>query len=772
MTSSAAQDPRAPIRWRPDRAVAVSPDGEEVWQFGGAGPVRLAGRGAGPLALQIDGRHTMDEVVARAVAAGMPAEDARRTIRRWRDAGHVVAASSEPARPAVRVVDRTEPAAGSAAPDLGEDAARLAAALRLAGVDVDVEPEGGPDDGSAPPALTAVVIDDLLAVRRSVEGLAAPLLAVQLRGDRPLVSPLLQADASCPACLEHRMRVRRSMELVAAARVGRELPPASPVRHEPAILLAAGVVAAVARALSGAVPFGGSPGVRPPREVHRRHLAVIDPRSGRVEHHELVPVAACPACDPGGKSVAASHLEGPPPGSEEARAGAGGAGPHPVEAAVRGDGAFRVEDPYATWERHARLVGDVVGLVPHVSPTGAAALRAFSAGANVAAAGDLVLLRSKLRSASGGKGLTLTAARTGALAEALERDTLRARGGEPYRRGRMADLEGAIHPNDVQLFSERQLHRAEQLAALGLEQDTGPKGFHRVPARFDPGAEHDWSPVANLRTGALRWMLSSLVWFAWPRQGPDQPQGSSNGAAAGNTLEEALLQGLLELVERDSVALWWLPRCRRPAIDLAAWDDPRVEAALSPQRALGTDVWVLDVTTDLGIPAAVAVAVGVEPVPRAPLLGFGAHLDPVIAVVRALTELAQMQAPLTTLAPGTPLELPGPAERSWFAEVTPESEPWLSPSGLIAPARSPRYASLQEALEDLVARLSDRGLDLLWADCTRPDIGLPVVRTWAPGLRHFWNRFAPGRLYNVPPAIGWCPPGYGEDDLNPRGLIL
>ena len=46
------------------------------------------------------------------------------------------------------------------------------------------------------------------------------------------------------------------------------------------------------------------------------------------------------------------------------------------------------------------------------------------------------------------------------------------------------------------------------------------------------------------------------------------------------------------------------------------------------------------------------------------------------------------------------------------------------------------------------------------------------MRTWAPGLRHFWNRFAPGRLYDVPPAIGWCGPGYGEDDLNPRAMIL
>ncbi len=771
MTATTANDPRVPVRWRPDRAVAVSPDGAEVWHFGGAGPVRLAGRGAGPIAGAVDGRRTLDEVIAHAVAAGMRGEDAERIARRWLVAGHLVAAlpACAPDRPLVRVVDRTSQAEERAATDPGDDSARLEAALALAGVDV--VRDAGPTGGGAPPALTVFVVDDLLAAGRSVSAAAGPAIAVQVRGERALVSPLLHPDASCPACLVERIRLRRTMDLLAASRVGRSLPPASPVLHDAAVPLAAGVVAAAARSLWGAGPAAASPA----GDVHRRNVAAIDPGSGRVEFHPLVPVAACPACDPGGKSVVASHLETRPGGfagarADAARADAARTASRPAEPYVRGEGAFRVVDPQATWERYSHLVGDVVGVVPYVSATGPAALRAYSAGANVAAADDLVLLRSKLRSASGGKGITLTAARTGALAEALERDTLRARGREPFRRGRMGDLDCAVHPNDVQLFSEQQLHRAEQLAALGLEQDAGSKGFHRVPARFDPGAEHDWSPVADLRTGSIRWMLSSLVWFAWPGRSPNQPQGSSNGAAAGNSVEEALLQGLLELVERDSVALWWHPRCRRPAIDLSAWDDPRIEAALSPQRALGTDAWVLDLTSDLGIPAAVAVGVG--PVRRAPLLGFGAHLDPVIAVVRALTELSQMQSPLAAMGPGATLELPGPAERSWFAEVTPESEPWLSPSGLVAPASSPRYASLGEALEDLAGRLSERGLEVLWADCTRPDVGLPVVRTWAPGLRHFWNRFAPGRLYDVPPAIGWCPPGYGEDDLNPRAMIL
>ena len=742
-----------PVRWRPGKAVATSTDGAEVWHFGGAGPIRLAGRGAGPLAAAVDGRRTLEEVIAHAVACGMPEADAARIARRWWDSGHLVALAPEPDLPLVGLVDAT--ARGDA--ELGPETARLAAALELAGVALATAEREG-----APPTLTAVVVDDLLAAADALAGVRGPALAVQLRGERALVSPLLHPGASCPACLVERLRVRRSMDVLAAARTGRDLPPPSPVLHDAAVPLAAGVVAAAARAWDPAAPAGGP---------HRRHLTVIDPRSGRVEHQALVPVAGCPACDPAGPTVAASHLSASPLGTL-APSGVRETGREPQEPSGEGGGGFRVVDPADTWERYAPLVGDVVGVVPHVTRTGPPALRAFSAGLNVAAAGDPALLRSKLRSASGGKGITLSGARTGALAEALERDSLRTRGREPVRAERMADLEEAIHPNAVQLFSDRQLDRVEQLAALGLDLDAATTSRRKTPRRFDPGAEHDWSAVADLRTGKVRWMLASLVWLGWPLRAPGQPQGCSNGAAAGNTLEEALLQGLLELVERDSVALWWYPRCRRPAIDLAAWDDPRIEAALAPQRALGTDVWVLDLTTDLGVPAAAAVAVGLPLAPRTPLLGYGAHLDPVLAVVRALTELAQMQAPVAALSPGTALEFPGPAESAWFAEVTASSEPWLVPAGRIAPARSPRYATLAEAIEDLSGRLFRRGLEVLWADCTRPDLGLPVVRTWAPGLRHFWNRFAPGRLYDVPPAIGWCSPGYGEDDLNPREMIL
>ena len=52
-------------------------------------------------------------------------------------------------------------------------------------------------------------------------------------------------------------------------------------------------------------------------------------------------------------------------------------------------------------------------------------------------------------------------------------------------------------------------------------------------------------------------------------------------------------------------------------------------------------------------------------------------------------------------------------------------------------------------------RIAQAGHDVLVLDQSRPDIDLAVVRVIAPGLRHFWRRLGPGRLYDVPVKLGW-----------------
>jgi ribosomal protein S12 methylthiotransferase accessory factor len=42
----------------------------------------------------------------------------------------------------------------------------------------------------------------------------------------------------------------------------------------------------------------------------------------------------------------------------------------------------------------------------------------------------------------------------------------------------------------------------------------------------------------------------------------------------------------------------------------------------------------------------------------------------------------------------------------------------------------------------------------------------------APGIRHFWRRTAPGRLYDVPVQLGWQDAPTEWDDLNPMAMFF
>jgi ribosomal protein S12 methylthiotransferase accessory factor len=63
-------------------------------------------------------------------------------------------------------------------------------------------------------------------------------------------------------------------------------------------------------------------------------------------------------------------------------------------------------------------------------------------------------------------------------------------------------------------------------------------------------------------------------------------------------------------------------------------------------------------------------------------------------------------------------------------------------------------------------------MEMLVLDQTRADVGMPVVKVVVPGLRHFWARFAPGRLYDVPVTMGWLREPLREEDLNPIPIFI
>ena len=161
-----------------------------------------------------------------------------------------------------------------------------------------------------------------------------------------------------------------------------------------------------------------------------------------------------------------------------------------------------------------------------------------------------------------------------------------------------------------------------------------------MPAPFDRSAEIEWSPVWSLRDERFKYLPTSLLYFFY--RGPaGASYADSNGCAAGNTLEEAIVQGFLELVERDAYAIWWYNRLSRAELDLGQFDNSYVRDLQAQLAETGRRLWVLDVTTDLGIPSFVAIAHWMSDGKENIEFGSGAHFDARIAVLRALTELNQ-----------------------------------------------------------------------------------------------------------------------------------
>jgi ribosomal protein S12 methylthiotransferase accessory factor len=156
------------------------------------------------------------------------------------------------------------------------------------------------------------------------------------------------------------------------------------------------------------------------------------------------------------------------------------------------------------------------------------------------------------------------------------------------------------------------------------------------------------------------------------------------------------------------------------------------------------------------------------------MFGFGAHLDPKVALRRALTELNQMMP--SVLAENR--YACGDGEIiSWWLDATTENQPYLVPDAAV-PAKGPAdfeyepRTDLQEDIEFLHNRLRADGMQLLVLDQTRPDIGLPVVKVVVPGLRGFWARYAPGRLYDVPVRLGRLAEPTPYEELNPIPMFL
>ena len=634
---------------------------------------------------------------------------------------------------------------------VGDDG-RLASALGEMGLTVKAA-------STADATLAVVVTGDHLADEHTEANRAhlvagTPWTLVNATGATALFGPVFRpGDGPCWSCLAHRMRGNREVEnfLRNVGGSGGAIRPRGGARtFGDAVFRLAAVEIAKWVVLGDGAPL-------------HDHAISVDAVVPAMARHPVMRRPQCPAC-----GAAALYRPDRPPAPMRLRAS-----PKPV----RNSGGARSVPPAETVRTYRHLVSPVSGVVTELLRITEVAddwLQVYWAGSNLALKSDsLRLLRNSLRTKSSGKGASRDQAEASALCEAIERYCGVFHGDEiRCRRAFSTFAEGeAIHPNTVQLFSDWQYEHAAAINARGFR-------FNQVPERFDPEVEMDWTPVWSFTGECPRYLPTSMLYYSMPLDGEKIYCGpDSNGCAAGNTMEEAILQGFLELVERDAFACWWYNRVRLPEVDLGSFDDAWLDGARDYYGAFGRELWVLDATHDFGIPVFVAVSRRTDKEAEDILFSAGAHLDPAIAALRAVCELNQYLTAVRDVGNDGAYLYDDPEMLWWWRNATLAGMPYLAPDpGAARRGRSdypvPETNDLREDVEFCRALVERRGMEFLVLDQTRPDIGMPVAKTIVPGMRHFWARFGPGRLFDVPVGMGWLSTPTAPADLNPVAVFI
>ncbi|MFA5114216.1 MAG: YcaO-like family protein [Candidatus Margulisiibacteriota bacterium] len=218
---------------------------------------------------------------------------------------------------------------------------------------------------------------------------------------------------------------------------------------------------------------------------------------------------------------------------------------------------------------------------------------------------------------------------------------------------------------------------------------------------------------------------------------------TSNGLATGNAMEEAIVQAICEVIERENVYRFYEERQVARDIDLRSVKHPLAVRALTNARSYGIEFIIKDISFSLGVPT--VCVCGTDPQRRGKLsyrgCGYGTHTDPEKALIRALSEYFEGYSLMTNVENEFKLNWgliisKLPKKNYGFltyynAEVLdrPDKPIWL---------RDMRDLSRDDIRDEILALLKilkKENHDVIFIDKTNPQLGIPVTRIFVPTFR-------------------------------------
>ncbi len=290
----------------------------------------------------------------------------------------------------------------------------------------------------------------------------------------------------------------------------------------------------------------------------------------------------------------------------------------------------------------------------------------------------------------------------------------------------------------------------------------------------DPDRDEFWIRGYSLTHARPLWVPLTAAYLGLPLPIDEHTLFPlSTGFAAGVDFRQAILSALCEVIERDSLALFWLHQLPMPRLDLDRVPlSPALRDLLRAGERAGAETTLLDLTTDVGVPVIGAIQTCGRAAPHAIAMG-ACRIDAGAAALRVLEEVGSLRVALTSAADRRV------TKAAFFtdAEQTPETFGLLY-AGPDGPARF-RFATndapvarelpapivSDDPLAAIVNRLASLGMETIVVDVTTPDVrdfGITVVKVIVPELMpitftHHARYLAHPRLYEAPRALG-----YGE----------
>ncbi|MFB6988461.1 TOMM precursor leader peptide-binding protein [Streptomyces sp. NPDC056230] len=308
--------------------------------------------------------------------------------------------------------------------------------------------------------------------------------------------------------------------------------------------------------------------------------------------------------------------------------------------------------------------------------------------------------------------------------------------------------------------------RALDPAACGLY---APETYANDPmvSPFDPDRPIPWVWGHSLRDDRPVLVPARLAHYSAGVEADNFVFECSNGCATGGSLEEAILFGLLEIIERDAFLLAWYGRAPLTAIDLGSCRSPAVRTMADRAALHGYDVHAFDTRMDLAVPVVTALAVrrdgGYGTLSFAAAAGF----DPESTIESALSEVltyiphlpyqvAERHSELTAMAQdfSRVRQLKDHAQLYGLPAMAEHAKEYLDPVAVRPPAGifgdweplRPRTGDLLDDLNLLRDGIAAVGHDVIVVDQTTPEqrrMGLHTVATLVPGflpLDFGWTR--------------------------------